>query len=49
MRLILARMLYKFDIKPAPGAENWIETQKVYSIWEKPELPFYLSVAVKTV
>ncbi|KAI1153547.1 cytochrome p450 monooxygenase [Nemania diffusa] len=49
MRLILARILYRFDIKPAPGVEGWIEKQKVYSIWEKPALPFYLSAAVKTV
>ncbi|KAI0116322.1 cytochrome p450 monooxygenase [Nemania sp. FL0031] len=45
MRLILARVLYKFDLKPAPGVEGWIENQKIYSIWEKPELPFYLSTA----
>ncbi|GAP85672.1 putative cytochrome P450 [Rosellinia necatrix] len=49
MRLILARLLYRFDVKPAPGAKNWIDRQKVYTIWEKPELPFYLTAAVKTV
>ncbi|KAI1123503.1 cytochrome p450 monooxygenase [Nemania abortiva] len=48
MRLILARILYKFDLKPAPGAGNWIEGQQIYSIWEKPELPFYLSAATNT-
>lgn len=49
MRLILARLLYRFDVKAAPGAEDWIVNQKVFSIWEKPELPFYLNAAVKTV
>lgn len=49
MRLILARLLYRFDVKAAPGTENWIAKQKVYSIWEKPELPFYLNAAVRTV
>ncbi|TRX94632.1 hypothetical protein FHL15_004404 [Xylaria flabelliformis] len=49
MRLILARILYRFDITPAPGAENWIDRQKIYSNWEKPELPFYIKSAAKTV
>ncbi|KAI1171137.1 cytochrome p450 monooxygenase [Nemania sp. FL0916] len=48
MRLILARILFRFDIKPAPGAEDWLRNQKIYSIWQKPELPFYLTAAVKT-
>ncbi|KAI0457256.1 cytochrome p450 monooxygenase [Xylaria acuta] len=48
MRLILAKILYRFDIASAPGAEGWIDRQKIYSIWDKPELPVYLKSAVKT-
>ncbi|KAJ8119720.1 hypothetical protein ONZ43_g3395 [Nemania bipapillata] len=48
MRLILARILFKFDVKVAPGHEGWLEDQKIFSIWEKPALPFYLSTAAKT-
>ncbi|OTA54162.1 cytochrome P450 [Hypoxylon sp. EC38] len=42
MRLILARILYRFDIELAPGARDWIKTQKFYTLWDKPELPVYL-------
>ncbi|KAI8955153.1 cytochrome p450 monooxygenase [Xylaria longipes] len=49
MRLILARILYRFDVAPAPGTENWIDRQKIYGLWDKPSLPFYLKSAVKTV
>ncbi|KAI1372287.1 cytochrome P450 [Hypoxylon crocopeplum] len=42
MRLILARILYKFDIELAPEARDWIKTQKTYTLWDKPALPMYL-------
>ncbi|KAI0836314.1 cytochrome P450 [Hypoxylon sp. FL0890] len=42
MRLILARILYKFDIELAPGSEDWMKNQKFYSLWDKPALPMYL-------
>ncbi|KAI1411113.1 cytochrome P450 [Hypoxylon sp. FL1857] len=42
MRLILARILYRFDIELAPGSEDWIKNQKFYTLWDKPELPVYL-------
>jgi hypothetical protein len=45
MRLILARILYKFDVEMAPEAHGWIESQKVYTLWDKPALPFYLKAA----
>ena len=49
MRLICARILYKFDIELAPGAKGWIDGQKIYSIWDKPSLPVYLKPAANTV
>jgi cytochrome P450 len=48
MRLIAARILYSFDIGLAPGAEDWIKNQKVYALWDKPELPMYLTPIHKT-
>jgi hypothetical protein len=45
MRLIIARLLYKFDVELAPNAKNWLEDQKVYTLWDKPELPVYLKLA----
>lgn len=37
MRLILARVLWSFDIELCNGSANWSE-QKSYSLWEKPAL-----------
>ncbi|KAI3320822.1 cytochrome p450 monooxygenase [Xylariaceae sp. AK1471] len=48
MRMILARILYKFDVQLAPEARGWLKNQKIYTLWAKPELPFYLKPAVRT-
>jgi cytochrome P450 len=45
MRLIVARILFKFDVKLGPGAKDWIERQRIYTTWQKPELPVYLTPA----
>ncbi|KAI1811604.1 cytochrome p450 monooxygenase [Poronia punctata] len=45
MRLILARILFRFDVKLAPEARDWLKGQRVYSLWDKPPLPFYLKAA----
>ncbi|KAI0398145.1 cytochrome p450 monooxygenase [Xylariaceae sp. FL0594] len=45
MRLILAKILFRFDVELAPEAGRWIEAQKVYSLWDKPPLPIYLKMA----
>ena len=37
MRLILANLLFHFDIEICPESANWID-QNVYIIWEKPSL-----------
>ncbi|KAH8894503.1 isotrichodermin C-15 hydroxylase [Thozetella sp. PMI_491] len=42
MRLILARMIYTFDMSLAPGSEDWIKRQVAFSIWIKIPLPVYL-------
>jgi cytochrome P450 len=45
MRLIVARILYRYDVELSPGSEDWIKTQKAYTLWVKPELPMYLKPA----
>ncbi|KAJ5804831.1 hypothetical protein N7474_010697 [Penicillium riverlandense] len=37
MRLILARMIWNFDMEIAPDSRNWIN-QDAYVVWEKPAL-----------
>ncbi|KAE9366288.1 cytochrome P450, partial [Stipitochalara longipes BDJ] len=42
MRVILARLVWNFDMENAVGTRNWIERNRVYSLWEKPPLPVLL-------
>ncbi|TGJ86238.1 hypothetical protein E0Z10_g2557 [Xylaria hypoxylon] len=41
MRLILAKIIFSFDIKVAEDSKHWLD-QKVYSVWIKPPLNIYL-------
>ncbi|KAI1799559.1 putative cytochrome P450 [Daldinia bambusicola] len=41
MRLILARIIYNFDMKIADDSRNWMN-QPVYMLWDKPALNIYL-------
>lgn len=34
MRLILARLLWNFDLELMPESRNWND-QKIYTLWEK--------------
>ncbi|KAH7065480.1 cytochrome P450 [Macrophomina phaseolina] len=43
MRIILARVIYNFDMKLAEGSEHWIDNQKVYFLWEKGPLYVHLT------
>ncbi|KAI1333564.1 cytochrome P450 ClCP1 [Xylariaceae sp. FL0016] len=43
MRLILARILYNFDMTLAPSSRDWLSTQKAYVLWDKPELNVHLT------
>lgn len=45
MRLILARMLYNFDLKLPEESKGWIDRQKVYVLWDNIPLPIYLKIA----
>ncbi|ETS81747.1 hypothetical protein PFICI_06749 [Pestalotiopsis fici W106-1] len=35
MRLITARLLYKFDVETLPGQDGWHAEQQAFTIWEK--------------
>ncbi|KAI0860486.1 isotrichodermin C-15 hydroxylase [Xylaria cubensis] len=43
MRIILARLIFDFDLKLDPGSENWIERQKAYTLWDRVPLGVYLT------
>jgi hypothetical protein len=42
MRLILAKVLFNFDMELADKGVDWI-TQKAYFLWDKPPLEVYLT------
>ncbi|KAI0132090.1 cytochrome P450 ClCP1 [Xylariales sp. AK1849] len=43
MRLILARILFTFDLKLADDSRHWMHEQKMYFLWRKPDLNVYLT------
>lgn len=45
MRLILAKVIYSFDLELNPTANNWLEDSKVFALWKKPELPVRVNEA----
>lgn len=42
MRLILARIVWNFDLQLADPQEDWIGKSKSSLVWEKPGLNVYL-------
>ncbi|KAI1131198.1 cytochrome P450 [Nemania abortiva] len=42
MRLILARLVYNFDMTLADDSRNWLEGQKAFNVWDKPALNVHL-------
>ncbi|KAH8884329.1 hypothetical protein GQ53DRAFT_662042 [Thozetella sp. PMI_491] len=43
MRIILAHILWCFDIELQPESLGWIDRQKVFFLWEKPDLKLRIS------
>lgn len=35
MRLILARLVYSFDVRIAESSRGWVERQRIYLMWQK--------------
>lgn len=46
MRLILAKILWNFDISLHPDSRNWYEESEVYGFWQKPNLNVYIKPRV---
>lgn len=42
MRVILARVIWNFDLKVADDSTNWTE-QKLYGLWKKGPLNVHLT------
>ncbi|KAH8648613.1 cytochrome P450 [Xylariales sp. PMI_506] len=47
MRLILAKLLWHFDMRLAEESKNWVAVQKNYLLWEKPPLYVHLDVVAR--
>lgn len=43
IRLILAKVLWHFDLRLSPGTNNWVERQEIYTLYEKGPLNVYLT------
>jgi len=43
MRIILARLVFDFDMKLANDGDNWVERQKTYTLWERLPLNVYFT------
>ncbi|KAI1366094.1 isotrichodermin C-15 hydroxylase [Xylaria arbuscula] len=43
MRLILARIIFDFDMKMSPKSEDWIAKQRAYTLWDRVPLEVYLT------
>lgn len=41
LRLILARIVFKFDLELAPESQGWADDQELFSFWNKPALNVY--------
>lgn len=48
MRLILARVLWNFDVKLADESKDWLRRQKIFLLWEKSPLYVYLTPREQT-
>ncbi|KAI0529885.1 cytochrome P450 [Xylaria digitata] len=47
MRLVLAKLVYNFDMRIAEEARDWLLDQKAYTSWLKPDLPIYMKPAAR--
>ncbi|KAI0448817.1 cytochrome P450 [Xylaria acuta] len=47
MRLVLAKLVYNFDMSIAEEARDWLRGQKAYTSWVKPNLPIYMKPATR--
>jgi hypothetical protein len=45
MRLIMAKLLWTFDVELVHPEKDWMENQRVFALWEKPSLDVRLTLA----
>lgn len=38
MRLLMAKMIYCFDMELDERSDDWLENCRVFTLWEKPKL-----------
>lgn len=43
MRLILAKVLWHFDVELVQPGNEWMRDQRVFALWEKPALEVRLT------
>lgn len=43
MRLILARILFNFDLRLGDESKGWLRDQKIFSLWKKPALQVHMT------
>jgi len=48
MRLILARIIFDFDLRLADDSKDWIDRQRSYPLWDRIPLNVYLSPVRKS-
>ena len=48
MRLILAKMIWSFDLELDPKSADWMERCKVMTLWLKPELLIRMKEVVRS-
>lgn len=42
MRLIIARLVWNFDLELDPQSKGWMGRNKLYLLWDKPDLFLFL-------
>lgn len=47
MRVIIARLVWNFDMSLAHESEGWMEKQRVFNFWEKPPLKVHMKPVVR--
>ncbi|CCF41680.1 hypothetical protein CH063_11889 [Colletotrichum higginsianum] len=48
MKLILARLIWNFDMELAAESRNWAEKQKIFILWDKGPLRVRLTPVIRT-
>lgn len=48
MRLILAHIIYDFDMKLGDGSDAWIERQKSFTLWDRIPLNVHMTPVGKS-